>query len=119
MIEAADATHDLRDPANAAVAWLNERRGSEFRLTGIVPEGSVATDAPFELGLVLCEGDRCLREQVRFTPRAQGFDFALLQGEDESVPALLDPPAGVRSSWIDDQLARHDFILLLFYRGRW
>ena len=35
------------------------------------------------------------------------------------IPPLLDPPEGVRRSWLDDELAKHEFVLLLFYRGLW
>ena len=43
----------------------------------------------------------------------------VLESEFFEVPTLLDPPVGVRRTWLDDQLTKHDFILLLFYRGLW
>ena len=35
------------------------------------------------------------------------------------ILAWLDPPPGLRARWLDEQLEQHDFLLLLFYRGRW
>ena len=117
-----DIPAPLTAPANAAVAWINDQRGAHFRLTGLVdPDAALAAkpgDA-VELGLVLCEGDVCLREQVLVTPRGDRFEVAAIEAEDSGIPPLLDPPPGVRSTWLDDQLAKYDFILLLFYRGRW
>ncbi len=113
----------LRPPAEAALAWLNESRGTQYRLTGLVDTEDALAATPgsaVEFGLVLCEGDHCTREQVRVEPH--GADFAVSAAaapEAALVPPLLDPPAGVRSGWLDEQLARYDFILLLFYRGRW
>ena len=112
----------LLPAANAAVAWLNDTRGAQFRLTGLVDAEAALAAKPgdtVELGLVLCEGDLCLREQVRVTPRGDAFEVASIETEDRAIPALLDPPAGVRKTWLDDQLAKYNFILLLFYRGRW
>ena len=33
--------------------------------------------------------------------------------------AFEQPPARVRKSWIDEQLAKHAFIVIVFYRGFW
>ncbi len=112
----------LTASADAALAWINDQRGTQFRLTGLVDaEAALAAKAgeAIELGLVLCEGDVCLREQVRIQPRGESFEVTAIEAEHEGIPPLLDPPAGVRRTWLDDQLAKHDFILLLFYRGRW
>jgi len=35
------------------------------------------------------------------------------------IPPLLDPPEGIRSTWIDEQLKKYEFIVLLYYRGLW
>ena len=115
----------LRSEVDAALAWVNSQRGSSFRVTGIVdPEDALtgrSSDAPVDLGLVLCQGDLCVRENVRV--QRQGDVFACSVISDEAVsddpPADLDPPAGVRKSWLDEQLARHAFVVLVFYRGFW
>ncbi len=112
----------LQPAADAALAWINRERGADFRLTGLVdPETALGEGPgqPMELGLVLCEGDICRREQVRIEPTAEGFAVGLADAETSLIPAHLDPPPGVRSTWIDDQLEKHDFILLLYYRGLW
>lgn len=109
-------------PAEAAVAWLNKDRGTNFHLTGLVDN---ETTAPAqigdvsEMGLVLCDADICAREQVRVVKTATGFDVSAAATTDSLIPPLLDPPIGIRSQWLDDQLAKFDFVLLLFYRGRW
>ncbi len=109
-------------PAEAAVTWLNKDRGTNFRLTGLVDDDATAParigDAS-ELGLVLCDADICAREQVRVVKTEAGFDVSSVGIDDDLIPALLDPPVGVRSRWLDDQLAKFDCVLLLFYRGRW
>jgi hypothetical protein len=113
----------LLSPARAALAWLNETRGTRFRLTGVVDTDAALAakpEDPLEFGLILCENEICLREQVRVVPAGNGHEVTVLETADgEALPALLDPPVGVRSTWIDDQLERFNFILLLFYRGRW
>lgn len=112
----------LRPAADAALAWINRERGAQFKLTGLVDaEEALARPPgePMEFGVVLCEDDRCLREQVRVVPEADGFSVSAVDTGEAAIPALLDPPPGVRSTWLDEQLAKHSFILLLFYRGRW
>lgn len=117
-----DIPLQLRPAADAALAWINRERNTDFKLTGLVdPEAALAA-APgeaMEFGVVLCEDDVCLREQVRVEVAGSHFAVSAVDSADTLVPALLDPPVGVRSTWLDDQLARYDFILLLFYRGRW
>ena len=34
-------------------------------------------------------------------------------------PFELDPPPGPRLRWLDEKLAQHAFVVLLFYRGFW
>ena len=113
---------ELQPAADAALAWINRERGTNFRITGLVDaEEAVrrATEQPMELGLVLCDGELCQREQVRIEPTGHGFSISAVEAGEDSIPPLLDPPLGVRASWLDDQLEKHDFILLLFYRGLW
>jgi len=35
------------------------------------------------------------------------------------IPPLLDPPGGLRSKWLDAQLDKFEFVVLLYYRGLW
>ena len=112
----------LQAPAVAATAWINETQGQRFELTGLVDyeQALAAKDGEaFELGLVLCDGEMCAREQVRILPTADGFQFSVVDSVTPDIPPLLDPPVGVRAGWLDQALARHEFILLLFYRGLW
>ena len=113
---------ELQPAAEAALAWLNRERGAHFRLTGLVDAEEAmrqGADRPMELGLVLCDGELCQREQVRIESTEQGFSVSTVETGEALIPPLLDPPLGVRASWLDDQLEKHDFILLLFYRGLW
>ena len=120
----------LAGEAEAARAWFSRERGSEFKLTGIVdphdvPARDGATHAR-QLQLILCgirDGqDVCLRERFEVAPARSGFDVTLLQDStpDLGSPApLLDPPAGMRTAWLEQVLARHAFVVLVFYRGFW
>ena len=111
-----------RESTAAALEWLNESREETFELTGLVDyEAALSRSAAesFELGLVLCSGDICDRVQVCITPQAQGYRFNLVDESPRTIPPLLDPPEGVRRSWLDDVLGKHEFVLLLFYRGLW
>ena len=112
----------LRPAAEAALKWVNARRGAQFRITGLVdPEEALAgkPGEPLDLGLVLCDGDVCLREQVRVRAAGDGFEVGAVETGPALIPAHLDPPVGVRREWLDQRLAEHEFILLLYYRGLW
>ncbi len=113
----------LRPTAAAALVWLNRERGTNYALTGLANVEMAEVDTlpaePFELGLVLCDGDICAREQVRVRSAGDAHEFSFVEAPPADIPPLLDPPAGVRSRWLDQQLEKFDFILLLFYRGRW
>ncbi len=113
---------ELHSPAQAAVSWINEAQQQTFELTGLVDyEQLLGTDAheTYELGLVLCDGEICTREQVRVQPTGDGYKFSLVEAAPRDIPVLLDPPEGVRRQWLDRELAKHEFVLLLFYRGLW
>ncbi len=118
--------------AEAARAWFAGAQGSPFKLTGIVdPEGSLEPDAATgvrSLQLILCgvqDGqDVCLRERFEVRPGDAAGDFRVTHlaetGPEIGSPApTLDPPAGVRTGWLDAALAKHAFVVLLFYRGFW
>ncbi|MCH2082150.1 MAG: redoxin domain-containing protein [Saprospiraceae bacterium] len=116
--------------AEAARAWFSEREGIEFKVTGIVkPEKATVQEIPTgtrEIQLILCgnqEGhDLCLRERFELTPFRDSFEVRHLydtQPISASPAPLLDPPKGTRTGWIDTVLAKHEFIVLVFYRGFW
>jgi hypothetical protein len=112
----------LRPQAEAAVSWINETQGRSYELTGLVDsELALRAEAgeEYELGLVLCDGEICAREQVRVGPSGDGFQFSLVDAFERAIPPLLDPPERVRSSWLETEMARHKFMVLLFYRGLW
>ena len=52
-------------------------------------------------------------------PVGDGFRFSFVEAAVRDIPPLLDPPVGVRSQWLAGQLKKHEFVLLLFYRGLW
>ena len=120
----------LAAEAEAARAWFTRERGADFKLTGIVdPEGVVGSDpvtGSRQLQLILCGNqsgqDVCLRERFEVVRAGDGFDVTHLDEPGPSVgsPApTLDPPRGVRASWLGDALAKHSFVVLVFYRGFW
>ncbi len=118
-----DIPRALQAPAAAATAWINATQNQNFELTGVVDveqalAASGSTDA-YELGVVLCDGEICSREQVRVQPTADGYQFSSVASAAPDIPPLLDPPVGVRAGWLDQALAKHEFVLLLFYRGLW
>ncbi|MCH2171983.1 hypothetical protein MK489_14450 [Myxococcota bacterium] len=113
---------ELKPAAEAALAWVNEKRGAQFEVTGLV-NADLALDAypdqEMELGLVLCDGDICLREQVLVQITGEEFRITSAKLGEGGIPPELDPPSGVRKGWLDDQLQKHAFTVLVFYRGFW
>ncbi|MEM7412408.1 MAG: hypothetical protein AAF430_19420 [Myxococcota bacterium] len=124
----------LADAAEAARASFSRERGSEFKLTGILDPDTVpaSDDTVREFQLILCgeeDGqDVCLRERFSISSAPAGFDVAHLDDpanlddaapEDGSPAPLLDPPAGVRSDWLEKTVPQHAFTVVLFYRGFW
>ncbi len=113
---------ELRPAAEAALAWVNTSQGQNYELTGLVDAEqalSARADESYELGLVLCDGEMCAREQVQVKPTSDGFDFSSVAAGARDIPPLLDPPEGVRRDWLANELGKHEFVLLLFYRGLW
>jgi len=96
----------------------------QLRLTGLTAHARNPANSR-----VLCDGNSCDREQVLVTPVAgtpvagttvdSRYEFSLVAQAPREIPTLLDPPVGVRQNWLDTVLAKHDFVLLLFYRGLW
>ncbi len=120
----------LVDEAEAARAWFSRNGGAEFKLTGIVDPEEVREPSretqSCELQLILCgyrDGqDVCLRERFEVKRSNGGFEVTHLEEpalEVGSPAPLLDPPPGVRAGWLDGVLAKHAFVVLVFYRGFW
>lgn len=116
----------LQPKVDAAVAWFNgteEAAGEAFKVTGILDaEQSVADDGK-ELRLILCGGDRCEQHSFRISGTAERWEVRFLPAPpinpQQRPQAELDPPPGPHLRWLDDVLARHEFAVLLFYRGFW
>jgi len=112
----------LTEPVAAALNWINATHQRDYEVTGLVDAES-ALDAPqgsaIEVGLVLCDGEICQRQQVRIQPDGDRYQFALVEAGARAIPPLLDPPQKVRSEWLANMLGEHEFVLLLFYRGLW
>ena len=117
-----DIPQRLRAPVGAALEWLNAERAEACELTGLVDYEQALDASPdemIELGMVLCDGNLCDREQVEITPADGGFRFNKIARKTREIPSLLDPPLGIRSTWLDTVLGDHQFTVLLFYRGLW
>ena len=115
-----DIPEHLQQSAESALAWINQSRATEYELTGLVGTDDIlSTSEPFELGLVLCDGEICAREQIKFIPVDKEYTFEYVESATPEIPPLLDPPKGIRSTWIDEQLKKYEFIVLLYYRGLW
>ena len=114
---------ELQPAADAALAWINRERNADFKLTGLVLEVGepveLSSGQPMELGLVLCQDDLCMREQVRVAPSDHGFEISAVEAKAPLIPPHLDPPTGVRTNWLAEQLGKYSFVVLLYYRGLW
>jgi hypothetical protein len=68
-----------------------------------------------------------MRERIAVCRSGDGFEFSLVDSPPTAgrsdgkldPPAELDPAPGALAGWIDEQLKRHEFIVLLYYRGLW
>jgi len=117
-----DFPASLRPQAEAALLWINATQGATFTLTTVVGyEGALSAKAgeSYELGLVLCNGDICTRELIQVEPSGDKFLFSYADVKEREIPPLLDPPEGLRSGWVDSVLAKHEFVVMVFYRGLW
>jgi len=116
---------ELRPEVEAALAFINAERGGDFRVTGIVdPDDALKRRGAaqgFDLSLVLCQGDLCLKERVHVSRDGRDIRCTLptATASSDDPPAHLDPPVGTRVGWLAEQLERHAFVVLLFYRGFW
>jgi hypothetical protein len=111
----------LQPDVDAALAWFNRDQAIPFEVTGILdPDEALANDAPRDLKLVLCGGDRCEQRSFRIADGAIRFlEDATETAEAEETQAELDPPPGPRRGWLDRTLDQSAFTVVLFYRGFW
>ena len=115
----------LKPRVDAAVAWFNasaEAAQDAFQVTGIL-DAEEALRGSDELRLILCGGDRCEQRSFRVHGAEDAWEVEFAdsaRAEQAGRPqAELDPPPGPRLRWLDDKLAQHAFVVLLFYRGFW
>ena len=114
----------LSTRVEAAVSWFNDSAdaaGDTFKVTGIL-DADAALQGSHELKLILCGGDRC--EQRTFRVSGESPSFLVEQADPMPLAsgkpqAELDPPPGARLGWLDNVMAQHAFVVLLFYRGFW
>ena len=116
----------LQPEVDAALAWFNREQAHPYEVTAILDaDQALAGSAPRELRLVLCGGDTCEQRSFRVSPSASSFDVAFAPGDaaethgSAELQSELDPPPGARRAWLDSALAKHSFIVLVFYRGFW
>ncbi len=113
---------NIATPVDAALEFIRAKRGDGFDITGIVDPldaFEIEETEPIELGLILCDGEICIREQVLLTKVGENWTVSEADQEDSLIPAHLDPPAGVRLDWLQRQIDDYSFVLLLYYRGLW
>ncbi len=115
----------LQPRVDAALAWFNdsvESAADEFKVTGIL-DAEEALSGSEELRLILCGGDRCEQRSFKVSGSVDAWEVeftdTFVAPQDKKPQAELDPPPGVRSSWLDKMLSQHAFVVLLFYRGFW
>ncbi|MEM1437334.1 MAG: hypothetical protein AAGG11_25025 [Pseudomonadota bacterium] len=115
----------LQPRVEAALTWFNasaEAAGDSFTVTSIL-DAEEALKHSADLRLILCGGDRCEQRSFRVTGNVDAWKIELadaaLAPQQGKPQAELDPPPGVRSSWLDKALSQHAFVVLLFYRGFW
>jgi len=116
----------LQPRVDAAIARFNLGKSEQFKVTGIVDaEQSLTTSEPRKLQLVLCGGDICQRQDFLVGETDDGYDVSYESDEagrytgSTGEQAELDPPPGARREWLSTTSRKHDFIVLLFYRGFW
>lgn len=113
---------NIATPVDAALEFIRAKRGDGFDITGIVDPldaFEIEKTEPIELGLILCDGEICIREQVLLTKVGENWAVSEADQKDSLIPAHLDPPAGVRLDWLQRQIDDYSFVLLLYYRGLW
>ena len=112
----------LRPRVDAALAWFNaaQETAEEFQVTGILDPDDALRGSE-ELQLILCGSGRCEQRSFRVQGTSEAWQVDLVDSApatlDAKPQAELDPPPGPRSSWLDEKLSQHAFVVLLFYRG--
>ena len=94
-----DIPEVLRPQAEAALSWINATQGESYSLTSLVGYEKALeakSGESYELGLVLCNGEICTREQIRVEPAGDKFLFSFADAKEREIPPLLDPPEGLR-----------------------
>ena len=118
-----EVPQELRAEVDSALAFWNQSQQEPFKLTGVIdPDRVIAArkpDTEFELPLVLCQGELCVRESFLLRPTESGFDLRIADTDAMDPPGEVDPLPGARIGWLDEVLAKHDFVLIHFYRGLW
>ena len=112
----------LEVPGELTLEWVNKKLQSNFEWTGLagpIYNKSVKANSSFRLNMILCDGEVCTRKDIEVCKKKDDWSFLLLEEEDSEIPPLLDPPSGHYRAWFEKILEQHEFVLLLFYRGRW
>ena len=113
----------LQPAADAALAWINVQQGAQFRITGLVdPDAALAGSLPESRWTwASCCAMAISVSASRYACRAvgDGYEVSGVEAGAAEIPVQLDPPVGIRREWLDKQLEKHEFILLLYYRGLW
>ena len=112
----------LQPAANAALAWMNQKDHANYKLTGLIDPDLAwrpRDEVPTDMALVLCDDGACSRQAVRIQWQGETFNIAAIDAEDSLIPPHLDPPANTRKGWLEGQLQKHEFTVLVFYRGFW
>jgi hypothetical protein len=118
----------LQPEVAAALAWFNRAEADDFEVTGILDaDAALSAKMPRELRLVLCGGGTCQQRSFRVADSGAGFDVTLANSDvaADGAPATgglqseLDPPPGARRAWLDSVVEKHEFVVLVFYRGFW
>lgn len=114
----------LQPEVNAAIDWFNSEQADAFEVTGIVDaELSLEANEPRKLQLVLCGGGTCQQRSFLVSASDDGFKVSFSEAETPTDPserqAELDPPPGARREWLESALNKHNFVVLVFYRGFW
>ena len=90
MLLKEDIPKDLQIALDGAVGWINVKYETNFELTGLADTKTPAdVETPFELGVVLCDGEICARKQIRFQPSAAGFEFSAVSYTHLTLPTIL------------------------------
>ena len=74
---------------NAALLWINNINDSNYELTSVVDYDAALKALPgesYEIGLILCDGEICTREQVRVVEHDGEFKFKRVEKAHDAIP---------------------------------